>query len=138
MDENENRFNYILFKTMRRAAYTQKTIAEKLEVEINTIVNWEKGKFTPSKSNIAKIENLFRVSKNFFNTTTDRSNVEQEGLQKFPQKQHKETWIFRFLLSIAAHEASLPNIDGLSEENHAIIQTEILALKKALLDARDE
>lgn len=136
MDRNVNTFNNALFKTMRKAAYTQKEIAEKLEVEINTIVNWEQGKFTPSNLNIEKIKKLFHVNKNFFILTTNESDVAQDDHQKKNlQKQHKEIWIFSFLLDIASLEVHLPAVDKLSKEEYAIIQKEILNLKKSLLDA---
>lgn len=137
MDNNVNKFNNILFKTMRKAAYTQRAIAEKLEVEINTIVHWEQGKFTPSNSNIEKIEKLFHVNKNFFNLTSNGSEVAQDDRQMNLQKKHKEIWIFSFLLDIASHEVHLPAVDKLSKEEYSIIQKGILNLKRSLLDARD-
>jgi len=134
--ENENNFNYALFRKMRLASYTQKGIAEKLEVKINTVFNWEKGKVTPSKTNITKIENLFGVNKNFFKRTNDKiSDTAADAYHKPPQKLHKETWLFHFLHMITILESNLSDVDGLPEESRVIIQTEILALKKSLLNA---
>ncbi len=47
-----------------RNIYTQKEIAEKLDVAPNTIRRWEQGEATPKKQNNHKLENLLLVNKN--------------------------------------------------------------------------
>lgn len=127
-----NNFNYELFREMRKTSgYTLREIAESLNVELNSVHNWEKGKYAPRDINLKKIENLLVVKEGFFNLTNSTEDVTHNPSQKL----QIDAWVYEFLLFLSLREKSLSDVDSLPKENYDIIQTKIISLKKSLLDA---
>ena len=55
---NEN----LLAKYRKRAGYTQKEVAEALNVTQGAVSSWEKGRWEPDKKSLANLADLYGVS----------------------------------------------------------------------------
>lgn len=130
-------FDNVLFKKMRMAKFTQDEIAEKLRVKTNSVYNWEKGKFTPNRANINKIEALFGVRKHFFEKVDIETAIEKMASETEEVKRNLnwEREFFSLLYALSEFENTLPEVVQLTEDNKGVIISDIHILKNTLLSA---
>lgn len=136
---NENDFNYILFKKMRKKSFAKQEFAKKIGVTPNTIYNWEAGRFIPNRVNISKIESSFGVKKHFFENQNieDNNNACHMTIDNETPllQQAWEVEVFSFLSTVALFENFVPNINAFSKEDRDTIIVTMTAFKIALLEA---